>query len=37
VNNLAWFEVAAECGYADQSHRIAVFRRFTGMTPETLL
>lgn len=32
-----WAQVAAECGYADQSHMIAEFRRFTGMTPEALL
>ncbi len=32
-----WAHVAAQRGYADQSHMISEFRRFTGMTPETLL
>jgi AraC-like DNA-binding protein len=32
-----WAKVAAESGYADQSHMIAEFRRFSGMTPEALL
>jgi AraC-like DNA-binding protein len=27
-----WAAVAAESGYADQSHMIADFRRFTGLT-----
>jgi AraC-like DNA-binding protein len=31
-----WAQVAAFGGYADQSHMIAEFRRFSGMTPETL-
>src|SRR5207253_1868615 len=35
--NVQWAQVAAESGYADQSHMIAEFRRFSGMTPETLL
>lgn len=29
--------MAAESGYSDQSHMIAEFRRFAGMTPEALL
>jgi AraC-like DNA-binding protein len=36
-NDMEWAQVAAENGYADQSHMIAEFRRFTGMTPEALL
>ncbi len=31
-----WAQVAAAAGYADQSHMIAEFRRFSGMTPEEL-
>lgn len=31
-----WAQVAAESCYADQSHMISEFRRFTGMTPEAL-
>jgi AraC-like DNA-binding protein len=32
-----WAEAALEMGYADQSHMIAEFREFSGLTPETLL
>lgn len=35
--DVEWALVAAESGYTDQSHMIAEFRRFTGMTPEVLL
>ncbi len=31
-----WAQVAAEAGYADQSHMIAEFRRFSSVTPEAL-
>jgi AraC-like DNA-binding protein len=31
-----WAQVALAAGYADQSHMIAEFRRFSGMTPEAL-
>lgn len=31
-----WAQVAAESGYADQSHLIAEFRRFSSLTPRTL-
>ena len=31
-----WAQAAAALGYADQSHMIAEFRRFSGMTPQTL-
>jgi AraC-like DNA-binding protein len=34
---IGWANVAAQCGYADQSHMIAEFRRFTGFTPDALL
>jgi len=30
-----WAEVAAEMGYADQSHLIAEFREFSSLTPES--
>lgn len=32
-----WARAAAESGYADQSHMIAEFREFSGLTPETLV
>ena len=31
-----WAQTAAEIGYADQSHMIAEFRQFSGLTPDTL-
>jgi AraC-like DNA-binding protein len=31
-----WAELAASCGYADQSHLIAEWREFTGHTPAAL-
>jgi AraC-like DNA-binding protein len=31
-----WADVAVEMGYADQSHLIAEFRRFSGLTPAAL-
>jgi AraC-like DNA-binding protein len=31
-----WAQAAAAFGYADQSHMIAEFRRFSGMTPQSL-
>jgi AraC-like DNA-binding protein len=31
-----WAQAASFAGYADQSHMIAEFRRFSGVTPETL-
>jgi AraC-like DNA-binding protein len=35
--NVGWAHVAVDCGYADQSHMIAEFRRFAGLTPEALV
>jgi AraC-like DNA-binding protein len=32
-----WARAAADTGYADQSHLIAEFRQFSGLTPETLV
>jgi AraC-like DNA-binding protein len=32
-----WARAAADTGYADQSHMIAEFRQFSGLTPETLV
>jgi len=37
AGTLPWAEVAFECGFSDQSHLIAEFRRVTGRTPETFL
>ena len=34
---MPWGELAFECGFCDQSHLIAEFRRITGRTPETFL
>ena len=31
-----WAQAAVEMGYADQSHMIAEFRRFSGLTPHAL-
>jgi AraC-like DNA-binding protein len=31
-----WADAAADMGYADQSHMIAEFRQFSGLTPQTL-
>ena len=31
-----WARVAVEMGYTDQSHMIAEFRQFSGLTPQTL-
>ena len=31
-----WARAACEMGYADQSHMIAEFRQFSGLTPQTL-
>jgi transcriptional regulator GlxA family with amidase domain len=35
--NVAWAQLAAELGYADQSHMIAEFREFSGLTPRRLV
>ena len=32
-----WARIAAESGYADQSHLVREFRQFTGTTPSTLI
>jgi AraC-like DNA-binding protein len=37
AGTMSWGELAFECGFADQSHLIAEFRRVTGRTPETFL
>jgi AraC-like DNA-binding protein len=34
--NVQWAQVAAELGYADQSHMIAEFRELSSLTPEML-
>ena len=33
----SWARIAAESGYADQSHLVREFRQFTGTTPNALL
>jgi AraC-like DNA-binding protein len=35
--SVEWARVALDCGYADQSHMIAEFRRFAGLTPQALV
>jgi AraC-like DNA-binding protein len=35
-DGIDWAQAAAALGYADQSHMIAEFRRFSGLTPQTL-
>jgi AraC-like DNA-binding protein len=35
AGTMPWGELAFECGFSDQSHLIAEFRRITGRTPET--
>src|SRR5436305_4141794 len=37
AGTMPWGELAFECGFSDQSHLIAEFRRITGRTPETFL
>ena len=37
AGTMSWGELAYECGFSDQSHLIAEFRRITGRTPETFL
>ena len=37
AGTMSWGELACECGFSDQSHLIAEFRRITGRTPETFL
>lgn len=37
AGTMPWSELAFECGFSDQSHLIAEFRRITGRTPETFL
>jgi AraC-like DNA-binding protein len=37
VADLEWARVAAELGYADQSHMIAEFREFSSLTPQQLV
>ena len=34
---IEWALAAVECGYTDQSHMIAEFRRFAGLTPASLI
>jgi AraC-like DNA-binding protein len=31
-----WAQAASALGYADQSHMIAEYRRFSGLTPQAL-
>jgi AraC-like DNA-binding protein len=37
AGTMPWGELAYECGFSDQSHLIAEFRRITGRTPGTFL
>ncbi len=37
AGTMPWGELAFECGFSDQSHLIAEFRRVTGRTPGTFL
>jgi AraC-like DNA-binding protein len=37
AGTMPWGELAFECGFSDQSHLIAEFRRLTGLTPGTFL
>jgi AraC-like DNA-binding protein len=37
AGTMTWGELAFECGFSDQPHLIAEFRRITGRTPETFL
>ena len=37
AGTMSWGELAFECGFSDQPHLIAEFRRITGRTPETFL
>jgi AraC-like DNA-binding protein len=37
AGTMSWGELAFDCGFSDQSHLIAEFRRITGRTPETFL
>jgi AraC-like DNA-binding protein len=37
AGTMPWGQLAFECGFSDQSHLIAEFRRVTGRTPETFL
>ena len=36
-SSVDWARAAAESGYADQSHMIAEFRQFSGLTPDALV
>jgi AraC-like DNA-binding protein len=35
-DGMDWAQAAVEGGYADQSHMIAEFRRFSSLTPQML-
>lgn len=37
AGTMSWGQLAFECGFSDQPHLIAEFRRITGRTPETFL
>jgi len=37
AGTMPWGELAFKCGFSDQPHLIAEFRRITGRTPETFL